>query len=234
MLFVYDLTCEHLRDTQGVSEWPRLAWRLADTNPNTKQETYRVVATSVDTGMTMWDSGEVRSCVTHARYEGTPLAVGGTYVWFVMVTTSRKEQACSSPSSFTRAQGIVNPRSPWGPQRVGIVWTSDAAYNSIVESCAVALTREDAAWPWVWDAGYVPTGADGTSEVERAWHRTLGIEFIREDGSELRILGQPPDEFVFAQGSLLTPCGLLVARWSKQKSGWDLTLDLAPGMHVSQ
>lgn len=234
MLFVYDLTCEHLRDTQGVGVWPRLAWRLADTNRDTEQETYRVVVTSVGTGVTMWDSGEVRSCTTHTRYGGAPLAAGETFVWFVMVTTTRKEQACSSPSSFTRAQHFANPQSPWGPQRVGIVWTSDAAYNAAVESYAVSLAKEDAAWAWVWDAGYVPTGADGTSEVERAWHRALGIEFICEDGSELRILRQPPDVFDFTRGSLLTPCGLLVVCWDRLESGWNLALSLAPGMHVSK
>ncbi len=234
MLFVYDPTCEHLRDPQDVSGRPELAWRLADTSPDTKQETYRVVVTSVDDGVTMWDSGKVQSRATHTRYAGMTLAAGGTYVWFVMVTTSRKERACSSPSSFTCAQGIANPRSPWGSQRVGIVWTSDDTYNATVESCAVALAKEDAAWAWVWDAGRVPTGADGTSEVERAWHHTLGIEFNREDGCELRVLRQPSSEFDFAQGSLLTPCGLLVVRWNKLESGWHLTLSLAPGMHASQ
>lgn len=231
--FVYDLTCEHLRDPRGVCGQPEFGWRLASTKPSAVQMTYRIVMTSVETGETVWDSGKTRSCKTRVRYGGAPLSSGGTYVWFVTVSLSDGVEVCSSPSSFVCARTGAKPQSPWGPQRVGMVWTSNEELNALVEEHSMRLGERDDAWPWVWDAGRIPVGMADTNVVEHAWHQTLGIEFLHEDGSMLRV-HQPLalEELDFAQGCLLTPCGLLVVRWRRVGDDWRYELSLAPGMRA--
>lgn len=96
---------------------PLLSWRLADSRPGSRQETYRVIVASnaetlaKDTG-DLWDSGMVESAIQSVRYAGKPVPAGGTAWWKVMY---RDPAHGESPwSKVVRWEPGLQKEDDWG------------------------------------------------------------------------------------------------------------------------
>lgn len=211
MLAVYDLTCNGLRDARGVSEPLVLSWRLGSDRMGAEQSTCRLVVTSMKDGSCKWDTGTVYSSANKLVYDGEALDEGETCVWFVSVTDDGGQSADGAPSSFVYGSRPQGPTSAEGPQRLGMIWTSDEALDEALDAVACAGDLD-----------------------HPMWRGLVGLSWA--DGEHERILFQPRVEsgraglLDFAQGSLLLSRGLLVARWERRPSDVVLELLLPPGV----
>lgn len=211
MLAVYDLTCNGLRDACGVSEPMMLSWRLGSDRPGAAQRAYRLVVTSMKDGSCKWDTGSVTSFANKVVYGGDPLGQGETCVWFVSVTDDAGEKADGAPSSFVYDSQVQEPTSVEGPQRLGLLWTSDEELDDRLDARAFAGNLDDAMWQEL----------VGLSWADRAHERVRFAPAV--DGAQT-------SDLAFAQASVLLSRGLVVARWERVALAVKLELLLPPGV----
>lgn len=228
MLAVYDLSCNGLREPRGVVGEPRLSWRLGSSEAGVEQFACQVVVTSMQTADVAWDSGVVCSRHPEVRYAGAPLVPGDQYVWFVTVWDAEGEQAYGAPTAFMCGDGDDDAWSEWPPQRKGMVWTSDAQLNEVVEEASGYQNLAGTlAMPYVWDVGDNESGhlvaTNQCAEVVlRAWREWVGLADHSPGFETVRIA--PPEEcdLQFVQASLLIPQGMLFIRWERIDAAMNL------------
>lgn len=176
---------------------------------NAEQASCRIVATSMLDGACRWDSGRMRTRSNAHRYRGSALEPGETCVWFVSSWDDSGARADGAPASFTfspAGQGAFKPRVE---ERVGFVWTSDAAINDELDELLANADVNDVVWG---DAAGL-TGDEGMRRVR-----------ILE-----RDVADPFRGLRFVQVSLKSAYGLLLARWDRDASSASLRLSLPPG-----
>ena len=206
MLTVFDLMCNGLRDPYGVTGNIRLSWRLGSNKNGESQTSYRVVVVSLSHGDVVWDSGNVSSDASEARYGGIAGNAGEAFSWFVTVFDSEGQGTQSVPSAFVWGRETDTPHSDKGPQRLGCVWTSDEQETARLE-CLDACDLRDELW----------TGL-------------LGLSCVGLNARFVRIAPRFASHLEFAQGSVLLDRGLMVVRWERRDGCIRLKVSLPPGV----
>jgi alpha-L-rhamnosidase len=104
-----DLKTAHQSTPLGIDDAkPRLSWRLEENTKISKQSACQVLVASkpdlLEPGMAdLWDSGCLKSSLTHTRYAGKPLPSSAWIYWKVRVWNGGSASDWSSPARFLTA-----------------------------------------------------------------------------------------------------------------------------------
>lgn len=106
-LSVYDLQTEYRTNPIGMDcKTPRFSWKLRSDRKNVLQKSIRIRVAEVDTGRTVYDTGERTTRTPYAVYEGEELRPSVPYRWELFVTA---EDGSTAEGSGTFETGFLDP-----------------------------------------------------------------------------------------------------------------------------
>jgi alpha-L-rhamnosidase len=126
---VVNLKCEYMENPVGIDRGePRFTWQIETEKPGTYQKSCRIYVGSDSAEVSrgngkVWESGEIKTSVVPARYNGEKLSPFTRYYWAVKVKDGKNNWSGMSAVSFFET-GMMDPDN-WQGEWI----TDDPDYN---------------------------------------------------------------------------------------------------------